>query len=269
MPADALSDPPRPSLVAVVAHPDDEVLIAGGTLALAVAAGTPAGVVSLTRGERGPVAPGSLRPGETLALARARELEAAAAELGADWVVSLRRPDGGLAGEDALAVGRELADVLRPRAPSVLLTFGLDGLYGHPDHIATRAIAGVAAGLLDSRPAVLEAVWRPGLVTELVAAAAARDLAVGLWDLHPAAFDAPAAPPALTIDVRSVVALKMRALAAHRTQFAADHLLAGLPQDLWTRFLGDESWTGDGAGLRSALTPAAASPTVSESRLGA
>src|SRR3954468_13043374 len=58
MPADLIIG--RPSLAALVAHADDEVLIAGGTLALAAAAGTPTGVVSLTRGERGPVAAGSL-----------------------------------------------------------------------------------------------------------------------------------------------------------------------------------------------------------------
>ncbi len=242
---------PRPSLVAVVAHPDDEVLIAGGTLALAAAAGTPTGVVCLTRGERGPIAAGSLRAGETLGDARARELGDAARVLGVRWARCLDHPDGRLAGEAAGAIAGEVAALLRPHEPSVLLTFGPDGLYGHPDHVATRHIVMGAAERLTPAPAVLEAVWRPGLVTELAAAAAARELPVDLWGLAPERFGAPEATVVLTIDVREAAARKTRALAAHRTQFHPEHLLAALPHDLAQRYLGDESWAaadGDAGG---------------------
>ena len=197
-----------------------------------------------------------------------RELESAAKLLGVDWARALHHPDGGLAGEDPVGLGRELADLLHAREPTVLLTFGADGLYGHPDHIATRAIAGVAAGLLATRPAVLEAVWRPGLVTELVAAAAARDLPVGLWDLLPADFGSPDASPTVTVDVRSVVARKMGALAAHRTQFAEGHLLTCLPHDLAARFLGHEAWAGDAARLRCAIEPASFEQIANRARVG-
>jgi LmbE family N-acetylglucosaminyl deacetylase len=245
---------PRPSLVAVVAHPDDEVLIAGGTLAMAAEAGTPTGVVCLTRGERGPIAAGSPQAGETLADARMRELGDAARVLGVPWARCLGHPDGQLAGQDAGAIASEVAALLRSHEPSVLLTFGPDGLYGHPDHVATRHIVMCAAGLLTPAPAVLEAVWRPGLVTELVAAAAARDLPVDLWGLTPETFGAPDATVLLTIDVRQMAARKTLALAAHRTQFHPKHLLAALPHDLAHRYLGDESWAGtDGAGKLRAL----------------
>ena len=249
-------------LVAVVAHPDDEALIAGGTLALAARAGTATGVVSLTRGELGPIAPASLAEGETLAEARARELAASARELGLDWVRCLRHGDGELGWEDALAIGRELADVLQPHRPAVVLTFGDDGLYGHPDHVATRLIVAEAAALLSPSPWVLEASWAAELVPELVAAAAARGLPVDLWGLDPRAFGSAPKSPAATIDVRAALPRKLRALRAHRTQLAGDHLLAALPDDLARRFLGDETWHAGCAdalaALRTLLRPTSA-----------
>ena len=238
--------------MAVVAHPDDEVLIAGGTLALAAGVGTPTAVVSLTRGERGPVAPGSLGTDEILAHARSRELVAASEALGVGWARCLEHPDGALATEDLDAIGDELATLLRAHEPAVLLTFGADGLYGHPDHLATRSVVAFAAASLEPRPATLESVWEAGIMAELVAAAAQRHLPVDLWGLSPAAFGV-ARATSIEIDVRPVIARKLRALAAHRTQFAADHLLAALPADLAARFLGDEGWAADDPAAAGAL----------------
>jgi LmbE family N-acetylglucosaminyl deacetylase len=241
------------SLVAVVAHPDDEVLIAGGTLALAAAAGTAAGVVSLTRGELGPVADGSLAEDETLADARERELGDSASALGLQWARCLRFPDGELAWADVRAAGQALADVLHPHDPDALLTFGEDGLYGHPDHVATRLIAREAARLLSPSPLVLEASWPPELVQGLVAAVAARGMPVDLWGLEPGAFGSAPRAPTATIDVRPILGRKLRALRAHRSQLAPDHLLARLPDDLAARFLGAETWHGGGPSAAATL----------------
>jgi LmbE family N-acetylglucosaminyl deacetylase len=182
-----------------------------------------------------------------------RELHACARELGVDWACCLRQPDGQLAWADATAASRELADVLRPHTPAVLLTFGEDGLYGHPDHVATRAIVAGAARQLAPSPALLEAVWSPELVPDLVAAAAARGLPVDLWGLDPLAFGAPLTVPVASIDVRPVMARKLRGLRAHRTQLAADHLLTALPEELALRFLGHETWHAANAGALAEL----------------
>jgi LmbE family N-acetylglucosaminyl deacetylase len=69
-------------LLVVTSHPDDEVLIAGGTLALCAAAGIETAVVCLTRGEQGPISEPSLATRGELATVRTRELGAACAELG-------------------------------------------------------------------------------------------------------------------------------------------------------------------------------------------
>ncbi len=240
------------ALVAVVAHPDDESLIAGGTLALAAGAGAATGVVSLTRGEHGPISDDALASREQLAQVREAELQTAAGELGVGWTACLHHPDGELPWVDHEAAAEELAALLAPHAPAVLLTFGEDGLYWHPDHAAAREIALLAIRRLGAPVDVYEAVWPCGLITQLVAAAAARGLPVGLWDLEPEAFGSDRAPT-IEIDARPALARKLAALRAHRTQVGPDHLLAALPDDLAERFLAREPWVGPEHGALEAL----------------
>jgi LmbE family N-acetylglucosaminyl deacetylase len=234
------------TVVAVVAHPDDESLIAGGTLALAATNGVDAGVISLTRGEDGPVVAGTLTEGGSLGSLRERELQAAAGELGAAWAVCLRYPDGELEWADHHAVARELADLLAERGTVSVLTFGEDGLYWHPDHIAVRAIAGLAVDLLDERSSepvwLYEAAWGPTLVADLVAAARERGLPSDVWGILPEAFGTFEQGPTVVVDVRDVLEKKLSALRCHRTQLGPDHLLRELPADLAEQFLGEERW---------------------------
>lgn len=231
------------TIVAVGAHPDDESLIAGGTLALAARAGLRTGVVSLTRGEQGPIADPALASAERLGAVRVGELHSAASALGLDWSVCLAYPDGELEWVDREAAAAELAAVLRPWGPDVVLTFGEDGLYWHPDHIAAAEIAARAVDRLDAPVDIYAAAWPSGLMTELAAAAAERDLPHDLWGLAPEAFGSDQRPD-ITLDVRAVLPCKLAALRAHRTQLGSDHLLTGLPLDLAERFLGSEPWAG-------------------------
>jgi N-acetyl-1-D-myo-inositol-2-amino-2-deoxy-alpha-D-glucopyranoside deacetylase len=231
------------SVVAVVAHPDDESLIAGGTLALAAAAGASTGVVCLTRGEQGPIAQGAAATSATLGEVREAELGAAARELGLDWAVCLRQPDGELEWVDHEPAARELAALLATHQAKMVLTFGEDGLYWHPDHIATRAIAARALAVIGEPVELYEAVWPSDLAAQLSAAAAQRGLPVGLWGLEPEAFGCDR-EATVAIDVRAVLDRKLAAIRAHRTQIGPDHLLASLPADLAERYLGVERWAG-------------------------
>lgn len=240
------------SIVAVVAHPDDESLIAGGTLALGAGAGAATGVVSLTRGEQGPISDQRLTTTQPLGEVREAELQAAIRELGVSWATCLRHPDGELAGVDHEAAAHELAALLAPHAPEVVLTFGEDGLYWHPDHIAARDIALLAVRRLGGPVDVYEAAWPTGLIAQLVAAAAERGLPLGLWGLEPEAFGSDRAPTA-AIDIRPALTRKLAALRAHRTQIGDDHLLAALPESLAERFLAFERWTGPEAGALEEL----------------
>jgi LmbE family N-acetylglucosaminyl deacetylase len=124
-------------LLAVLAHPDDESLGLGGTLARYAAEGVATYLLTATRGERGRFFDNADRPpDDEVGRVREGELRAAAAELGVGEVALLDYHDGELDRADPIeAMGRIAAHVRRIR-PHVVVTFGPDGAYGHPDHIA-------------------------------------------------------------------------------------------------------------------------------------
>jgi LmbE family N-acetylglucosaminyl deacetylase len=122
-------------LLGVFAHPDDEVFCAGGTMAQAAGAGAEVMIVSATRGEQGQIRDSAAATRRTLGAVRERELRAAAAELGVQRVQVLAYPDGALQ-QHRSALGAAVADIMRQFAPDTVITFGADGGYGHPDHIA-------------------------------------------------------------------------------------------------------------------------------------
>ena len=128
-------------LMAVLAHPDDESLGVGGTLAKYASEGVDVFLVTATRGDGGrfrglrPDDPGHPGPRERSRI-REGELRAAADVLGVREVSVLDYPDQHLhRAQPREAVGRIAAEVRRIR-PDVVVTFGPDGAYGHPDHIA-------------------------------------------------------------------------------------------------------------------------------------
>jgi LmbE family N-acetylglucosaminyl deacetylase len=229
------------NVLAIFAHPDDESLVAGGTLAACATAGLETGIVSLTRGEAGPIGDGSISR-ERLGYVREQELQGARQELGAAWARCLDYPDGSLDTEPEDRVARELAALLEVEQPAIVLSFGAEGLYWHEDHIAVHRFVRRALHLarLDVPPERYDATLPTGRMPELAAEMAARGLAADLWGLEPDAFGVPVGSIDTVIDVAPFVAAKLRALRRHRTQLGPGHLLAELPDDLAARFLGTE-----------------------------
>jgi LmbE family N-acetylglucosaminyl deacetylase len=132
-------------LLAVLAHPDDESLGFGGTLAKYAAEGVETYLVTATRGERGRF--GSLGKGaDPVEVGRVREAElrAAAAVLGIHEVSILNYADGGVDEVETAGAVRAVVSHIRRIQPDVVVTFGPDGAYGHPDHIAISQFATAA-----------------------------------------------------------------------------------------------------------------------------
>jgi LmbE family N-acetylglucosaminyl deacetylase len=127
-------------LLGVFAHPDDEVFCAGGTMAQAAEAGADVMIVSATRGEQGQIRDPAAATRRTLGAVRESELRAAAAELGVQRVQVLDYADGTLEHHRS-SLGADLADVMRQFDPDTVVTFGADGGYGHPDHVAISGLA--------------------------------------------------------------------------------------------------------------------------------
>ena len=137
-------DTRRLRLMCVLAHPDDESLGMGGALAKYAAEGVETYLVTATRGERGRTSPEPLEP-DAVGRLRQAELHAAARELGVAEVSLLGYRDGELDQADpAEATGKIVAELRRVK-PHVVLTFGPDGAYGHPDHIAISQLTTAAA----------------------------------------------------------------------------------------------------------------------------
>src|SRR5262245_13476979 len=128
----------NPRLMAVLAHPDDESLGVGGTLAKYASEGVDVFLLTATRGDggryRGIPQGDPQHPGKpALGKIRETELRAAASVLGIREVSLLDYPDGHLDRADAREVITAIAKHLRRVQPDVVITFGPDGAYGHPD----------------------------------------------------------------------------------------------------------------------------------------
>jgi len=124
-------------LMAILAHPDDESLGFGGTLARYAAEEVEIHLVTATRGERGRF--GSRGKGADpteVGRVREAELRAAAVVLGISDVSILGYPDGAVDQIDAVIAIRAIVGHIRRVRPDVVVTFGPEGAYGHPDHIA-------------------------------------------------------------------------------------------------------------------------------------
>jgi len=143
-------------LMAVLAHPDDEALGIGSTLATYAARGVETYVVTATRGERGRFFTNEDRPSDAeVGRVREAELRASARELGVREVALLDYMDGQL--DQATpheAIGRIVAQLRRVR-PQVVVTFDPFGAYGHADHVAISQLttAAVHAAADDAFPA--------------------------------------------------------------------------------------------------------------------
>ncbi len=121
-----------PTLMAILAHPDDETFPVGGTMAKAAAEGKRVHLITATRGEQDIF--GKSRT-ET-AVIRETELRRACAQLGVRQLTFLDYVDGTLANiPDSEGADRLLA-LMRQSPPDVVVTFGPDGISGHPDHLA-------------------------------------------------------------------------------------------------------------------------------------
>ena len=160
------------TLLAVLAHPDDESFGMGGTLALYAQRDAAVHLACATHGEVGEVAPQFLEHFTSIGDLRENELRCAAGMLGLSGVYFLGYRNSGMPGSpannhpDALAaapldeVAAKVAQLIRKIRPQVVVTFDPIGGYRHPDHIAIHQ-ATVKAFYAAGDPAVYPAKSRP------------------------------------------------------------------------------------------------------------
>ncbi|MEO5887006.1 MAG: PIG-L family deacetylase [Anaerolineales bacterium] len=132
-------------LLTIFAHPDDESMGMGGTLAKYSAQGVETYYICASRGEKGWFGPEEQNPGrDALGLIRTRELDDAVKELGMTGLYFLDYIDGEVdQATHTEAIGK-IVPYIRSIKPQVIVTFPPDGNYGHPDHIAVGQFTSAA-----------------------------------------------------------------------------------------------------------------------------
>jgi N-acetyl-1-D-myo-inositol-2-amino-2-deoxy-alpha-D-glucopyranoside deacetylase len=226
-------------LLLVHAHPDDETLSTGGTIARYAAAGVHVTLVTCTLGEEGEIIPESFRQlaagaADQLGGYRVGELRTACAALGVSNHRFLggigRWRDSGMVGTEANAHPRAfvasqlaeqavaLAEILAEVRPQVVITYGPDGGYGHPDHIRAHEVTMAAcAGRYEVKRVYYTVTSARATERGLAALSQVDDLPFRL----PEPGELPVTPDSritTTVRVADVLPAKLRALRAHATQ---------------------------------------------------
>ncbi len=260
------------TLLAVHAHPDDEAIGTGGTLARYAAEGIRVALVSATRGEVGEIVDPSIDQAQALPRLgeiREDELRCACSVLGIKDLFFLDYRDSGMAGTadnqnpasflqaDLEEAAGRLVRIIRTLRPEVIVTYNQKGNYGHPDHVKAHQVT-VAAFLAASDPSRYPeqglTVWQP---LKCYFTATPRSWLDFVSDyLHqaglPSPFDRPDLKPeelgtpdamiTTRVDVRNYMQTKLQALACHRTQISPDSFFFRLPPEVAQQGLGYESF---------------------------
>jgi LmbE family N-acetylglucosaminyl deacetylase len=144
-----MSDVSSPStrLLCVYAHPDDEVFCSGGTIAKYAAEGIEVMVVSATKGDAGQIRDANVATRRTLGKVREQEFHESCRRLGAHHAVCLDYGDGTLKDIPLETLIEHVVKIIRQFRPTAVITFGPDGAYGHPDHVAIGEATTIACHL--------------------------------------------------------------------------------------------------------------------------
>jgi LmbE family N-acetylglucosaminyl deacetylase len=241
-----------PTLVLFHAHPDDEAIATGGTMARAAAEGHRVVLVCATRGELGEYDPAALADGESLRDRRVAEVHAAAEILGCRRVAFLDYHDSGMAGEptneapgafaaaDVEEAAQRLAAILTEEDADVLTVYDERGNYGHPDHVKVHHV-GIRAAEIAQVPRVYEATMNRDHFIALMSERSA-DFADLPDAPDPDDFDIgmPAEVITTTVDVREYIDRKRAAMAAHSSQITGESFFLQMPEDAFTASFGQE-----------------------------
>jgi N-acetyl-1-D-myo-inositol-2-amino-2-deoxy-alpha-D-glucopyranoside deacetylase len=278
-----LGPPEQRRLLLVHAHPDDESIGTGATMAKYAAEGAQVTLVTCTLGELGEIIPPGLARlaadrEDRLGEYRIGELNAACAALGVTDHRFLggagRWRDSGMMGlpdnddprcfwrADVEVAARELAAVIREVRPHVMVTYDDNGFYGHPDHIQAHRVAWRAFHLAGDP--VGNGCAPPWPVSKFYATAAPRSvLAEAIEAMRgtagggdgrvPEDFDLPASPDDLpcvpdeqvttVIDASAYLEAKLAAMRAHATQIAVNGRFYALSNRMAQRASGVEYYT--------------------------
>jgi len=198
-------------LLAIFAHPDDETYRAGGMLTLLARQGVRVQVVTATRGEAGSVGQSGSSAPEELAALRQNELRNACQILQIEPPLILGYKDGHLAYHDPRELCFDLHQIMEEVKPQVLLSFGPDGLSGHSDHIVIGHYTDEA----------FQKYQMAGALYHLAVPVSIKQ-SVGMNQI----IAVPDEQITFSLDVRSVLETKMKAICSHASQLSSSPIMS-------------------------------------------
>ena len=254
------------TLVCFHAHPDDESIATGGTMALAADGGHRVVLVVATRGEKGEPQPGVLADGEQLWERRVVETHAAADILGVERVEFLGYEDSGMMGEesngnpacfwqaDVDEAADRLAAILRDVDADVLTIYDSHGGYGHPDHIQVHRVGRLAAERAGVTKVFQSTMNRDRILRQMqenahlfedefeaeVEGETAEQMQRRAEAAERGEFGSPEAEITHAVEVTGVIDRKKRAMAAHRSQIGPDSFFFAMPDQVFAAAFGTE-----------------------------
>lgn len=259
------------TIVFLHAHPDDEAIFTGGTIARLAAQGHRVVIITATDGAAGLV-DAAMMGDQDLSTIRSAELQRSAAALGAARVALLGYGDSGLDGHGTPSTpglpgtdkphfcavpvpeaARRVAEILAEEKPDVFVGYDAAGGYGHPDHVRVHHVAREAQDIAQV-PVFLEVtmprepvLFPIRLIYSLRAVVPAlRGLDIGAWET---AFT-PWSDITYRINTRPVLERKRAALAAHSSQASAESgprtvdVMLKLPKPVFSLVFGSEWYSG-------------------------
>jgi N-acetyl-1-D-myo-inositol-2-amino-2-deoxy-alpha-D-glucopyranoside deacetylase len=259
----------KKSLLLVHAHPDDETINNGATMAMYAAAGFNVTLVTCTRGEEGEILVPELAhlaadKEDGLAPIREAELANAMAALGVTDHRFLGAPhnryrDSGMIGTapndrpdtfwqvDLDTAARELVTIILEVKPQVLVTYDEFGGYGHPDHIKAHQVAMRSAELAQDLWDIQKIYWntmpRSVIQKGIDAMKAAGSDFMGVESADELPFAKPDDVVTTAMNASAFVDQKMKAMASHPTQIALDGPFFALSNNVGLNVWGNEYYT--------------------------
>jgi LmbE family N-acetylglucosaminyl deacetylase len=249
------------TLVFFHAHPDDESIQTGGTMARAAAEGHRVVLVLATKGEHGEVDDGVLADGEALGERRVSETEASAKVLGVARVAYLGYVDSGMMDtpeNDAPVsfwqtavdeAAKRLAAILEEEHAAVLTIYDENGGYGHPDHIQVHRVGLRAAELAGVPKTYMATINRDELIRVMKAGRESGMLPddIEAPDIDEMDIGVAGTRITTTVDVSDYVGQKRASMAAHASQITDTHFFLAMPEEAFRMGFGNEWYIRIGA----------------------
>jgi N-acetyl-1-D-myo-inositol-2-amino-2-deoxy-alpha-D-glucopyranoside deacetylase len=259
-------DPASRRLLLVHAHPDDETIETGATMARYAAQGTHVTLVTCTLGELGEIIPPGLAhlaeaAGGGLGGYRIGELDAACAALGVSDHRFLggagRFKDSGMMGlpsneapecfwqADPDEAAGMLLRIIDDVQPQVIISYDQHGFYGHPDHIQAHRVAWRAFARARAAGGSVRKFYATAMPLSALARAIALD-GTSFRRVESAAtlpFGIPDDEVTTAVDGRDYLDAKLAAMAAHATQMSVEGPFYALSDGIGLRALGTEYYT--------------------------